>query len=121
MALWEKVVTLLRESTGILEAGITQRLWPIAGDLHGAIDFMSSLVRVTIRVSLVLGLNLSNGNVVSNSSTYAFDDSCIPNYQLHNNIFSSVFSSKANNTTENEPYDPGDVGNPNNGDGAGSR
>jgi len=111
-----KVCYFLSESTGIIETGITQRLWPIAGDLHGAIYFMSSLVRVTIRVSLVLGLSLSNV-----AATYAFDDSCLPDYQIDCNTSSSVFSSGANNTSEDEPYDPGDVGNPNNGDGAGSR
>jgi hypothetical protein len=86
---------------------------------------MNSLVRVTIRVSLVLGLSLTNWNVVSNSMAYAFDDSRLPDYQLDSNtsspIFSPIFSPGANNNTEDEPYDPGDVGNPNNGDGAGSR
>lgn len=111
----------LRVSTGIIETGITQITWPIAGDLHGAMDFMSYLVRVTIRISLVLGLSLSNWYVLSNSMTYAFDDSCLPDCQLDSNTSSSVFSSRANNTTEDDPYDPGDVGNPKNGDGAGSR
>ncbi len=82
---------------------------------------MSSLVRVTIRVSLVLGLSLSNGNFLSNSMAYAFDDSCLPDYHLDSNTSSSVFSLGVNNTSEDEPYDPGDVGNPKNGDGAGSR
>jgi hypothetical protein len=79
---------------------------------------MSSLVRVTIRVSLVLGLSLSN-TILSSSMTYAFDDSCLPDYHLDSNTSSSIFSPEANNNEE--PYDPGDVGNPNNGDGAGSR
>ena len=81
---------------------------------------MSSLVRMTIRVSLVLGLSLSNGNIASGSMTYAFDDSCLPDYQLDFNTCSSVFSPGANNS-EDETYDPGDVGNPNKGEGAGSR
>ena len=79
---------------------------------------MNSLVKVTIRVSLVLGFNLSNVGLA-----FAFDEACLPKYQLHANISSSssVFFPLPNNTKEDEPYDPGDVGNPEGGSGAGSR
>jgi hypothetical protein len=110
---------LLSESTGTIEAGITQRLWPKAGDFHGASDFMSSLIKITIRVSLVLGLSLSNGSIAMSGMTDAFDESCSPDRLLDCNT--SIFSSGANNKSEDETYEPGDVGSPKRGEGAGSR
>ena len=79
---------------------------------------MSFLVKVTIRVSLVLGFSLSNVGLA-----FAFDEACLFNYQLNSNTSSSssVFSPMINKTKEGEPYDPGDVGNPDGGTGAGSR
>lgn len=95
-----------------MEASITQLTGSYAGELHGAIDFMSSLVRVTIRVSLVLGLSLSNAGLA-----FAGGEACLPQDQLNSNICSksSVFA------PQTKEYDPGDTGNPDGGDGAGSR
>ncbi len=74
---------------------------------------MSSLVQVTIRVSLVLGFSLSNVGLA-----FAQARPCLPNNLLqdNNSSNSSVFLPS---TKEYEP--PPETGNPDGGDGAGSR
>lgn len=71
---------------------------------------MTSLVKTTIHISLVVGLNLMTAGFAL-ASEQAETDSPSANTPSNSCIFSPYLGQ----------YDPGDTGTPENGDGAGSR